>query len=79
MPYKLRSIHEAEVRNIIVIDFKDEHLKDLITTLIRQNFEPYLTSVVEAGLQSCLQAHDIVREVLVDLMSTIMHLRNWDK
>ena len=38
------------MRNIIIIDFKDEQLQDLITTLIRENFEPYLTSVGGSGL-----------------------------
>lgn len=38
------------MRNIIVIDFEDKQLQDLITTLIRENFEPYLTSVGGSGL-----------------------------
>lgn len=37
-------------RNITYIDFKDEHLQDLISTLIRENFQPYLTSVGGSGL-----------------------------
>lgn len=32
------------------IDFKDEQLQDLIKALIRENFEPYLTSVGGSGL-----------------------------
>jgi len=35
---------------LIPDDFKDEHLQDLISTLIRENFQPYLTSVGGSGL-----------------------------
>jgi len=35
---------------LIPDDFKDEQLQDLITTLIREGFEPYLTSVGGSGL-----------------------------
>ena len=38
------------MRNTTVIDFEDEQLQDLITNLIRGNFEPYLTSVGGSGL-----------------------------
>lgn len=37
-------------RNTIDIDFKNEQLQDLITTLIREGFQPYLTSVGGSGL-----------------------------
>lgn len=32
------------------IDFKEEELQDLVNTLIRENFQPYLTSVGGSGL-----------------------------
>ncbi|KAF4613766.1 hypothetical protein D9613_007877 [Agrocybe pediades] len=35
---------------LIPDDFKDEQLQDLITTLIREGFQPYLTSVGGSGL-----------------------------
>ncbi|PPQ70044.1 hypothetical protein CVT26_013368 [Gymnopilus dilepis] len=35
---------------LIPDDFKDAHLQDLINTLIRENFQPYLTSVGGSGL-----------------------------
>jgi len=37
-------------RNTTFIDFKDEQLQDLIDSLIRESFQPYLTSVGGSGL-----------------------------